>query len=150
MSDGNSRRSGAAPRGPVSWASAASARATSRAKTLTQSNDRHAGTIPAVDTVPRVPFSPTIPFNAAGTRPEPAVSVPRETSTWPSATATAEPLLLPPAMRSRLTAQRTAPYGLRVPTRPVANWSRFVLPMQSAPASTRARTAGASEAGRYA
>ncbi len=148
MSDGKLRRSGATPKGPVSWASAASARATSLAKTVTQSKDRHAGTTPAVDTMPTVPFTPTIPFSAAGTRPEPAVSVPSATSTWPRATATAEPLLLPPAMRRGSTAQRTAPYGLRVPTRPVANWSRLVLPTHSAPASTRARTAGASDAGR--
>ena len=44
--------------------------------TLTQSSDRQAGTTPLVPTSPRVGLSPTIPFSAAGTRPEPAVSVP--------------------------------------------------------------------------
>jgi hypothetical protein len=37
-----------------------------------------------------------MPLKAAGTRPEPAVSVPREKSTRPLATATAEPELEPP------------------------------------------------------
>ena len=45
--------------------------------------------------MPRVGLTPTTPFNAAGTRPEPAVSVPRARSTSPRATATAEPLLDP-------------------------------------------------------
>ena len=37
-------------------------------------------------------------LNAAGTRPEPAVSVPSAKETSPAATATAEPELEPPAM----------------------------------------------------
>ena len=86
---------------------------------------------------------PTIPPNAAGTRPDPAVSVPIPMSAMPSATATAEPELDPPDTRSGSVACRTAPYGLRTPTSPVANWSRFVLPSTTAPASTRAWTAGA-------
>jgi hypothetical protein len=36
-------------------------------------------------------FRPTIPFSAAGTRPDPAVSVPSASATMPRATATAEP-----------------------------------------------------------
>ena len=74
-----------------------------------------------------------MPLNAAGTRPEPAVSVPTPKSAIPSATATAEPELDPPATRSGTHALRTTPYGERVPTRPVANWSRFVLPSTIAP-----------------
>ena len=42
---------------------------------------------------------------------------------------------------------RHAPYGDRVPTSPVANWSRLVLPTTTAPASTSACTAGACSAG---
>ena len=38
---------------------------------------------------------------------------------------------------------RQAPQGERVPTRPVANWSRFVLPIRIAPASSRRCTTGA-------
>jgi hypothetical protein len=56
------------------------------------------GTTPLLLRTPRVGFSPTSPFNAAGTRPEPAVSVPRANGTWPRATATADPLDEPPEM----------------------------------------------------
>ena len=76
------------------------------------------------------------------------MSVPRANGTTPAATATALPELLPPLMCSLESTQWHAPYGERVPTRPVANWSMFVLPMGMAPATsscstTRAlRTAG--------
>ena len=56
----------------------------------------HAGTTPRVLRRPRVGFRPTMLFNAAGTRPEPAVSVPSEKLTCPNATARAEPALEPP------------------------------------------------------
>ena len=49
----------------------------------------------------------------------------------------------PPGTRVGSNTLRGAPYGLRVPTRPVANWSRLVLPINSAPASSSRRTAGA-------
>jgi hypothetical protein len=62
----------------------------------TQSSVRHAGTTPSVLRSPRVGFSPTRLLNAAGTRPEPAVSVPSAKVTNPLATATAEPELEPP------------------------------------------------------
>ena len=39
-------------------------------------------------------------LSIAGTRPDPAVSVPSATGTIPAATATAEPELDPPGMRS--------------------------------------------------
>jgi hypothetical protein len=39
-------------------------------------------------------------LSIAGTRPEPAVSVPSESGTNPAATATADPELDPPGMRS--------------------------------------------------
>ena len=97
------------------------ASATVWVKTLTQSSDRQAGTTPRVDHQPGVGLKPTMPLKAAGTRPEPAVSVPRAKAAKPSATATAEPLLLPPAMYSGFTALRVAPWGERVPTKPVAN-----------------------------
>ena len=57
---------------------------------------RQAGTTPRVETAPTLGFSPTMLFSAAGTRPEPAVSVPSATATIPRATATAEPELEPP------------------------------------------------------
>ena len=54
-------------------------------------------------------LTPTMPLRAAGTRPEPAVSVPSAMSTMPSATATAEPEDDPPEMRAGSQALRTAP-----------------------------------------
>ena len=96
---------------------------------------------------PRVGFSPTMALKAAGTRPEPAVSVPSAKSTRPAATATAEPELEPPEMRSASNTLEQAPYGERVPTRPVANWSRLVLPIAIAPAASRRATTGALDSG---
>ncbi len=61
--------------------STAPAARTVGARTETASKERQAGTTPVVLTIPRVGFSPTIPLQAAGTRPEPAVSVPRAKST---------------------------------------------------------------------
>src|SRR5882762_8401275 len=66
------------------------------ARMETQSSVRQAGTTPAVLSKPRVGFRPIKLLNAAGTRPDPAVSVPRENVTRPLATATAEPELEPP------------------------------------------------------
>src|SRR4051794_33393716 len=95
----------------------------------TQSNDAIAGNTPWVDTRPRVGFVPTMSHSAAGTRPEPAVSVPSARGTSPLATANAEPALEPPAMKRSSNGLRHTPYwGDRVPTSPVANWSRLVLP----------------------
>ncbi len=54
------------------------------------------GDDPVVLTNPRVGLHPTMLPNAAGTRPEPAVSVPRANGTRPAATATPEPELDPP------------------------------------------------------
>ena len=50
----------------------------------------------SAETSPRLGFSPTILLKAAGTRPEPAVSVPSAKLHNPAATATAEPELDPP------------------------------------------------------
>ena len=100
----------------------------------TQSSVRQAGTTPAVLTLPGVGLQPTILLNPAGTLPEPAVSVPSANATWPRATTTAEPELDPPEICFGLNALATAPNGERVPTKPVANWSRLVLPISIAPA----------------
>jgi hypothetical protein len=99
-------------------------------------------------TSPLVGLTPTMPLSAAGTRPEPAVSVPSARSARPRATATALPAEEPPEIRAGSQALRTAPYGLRVPTRPVANWSRLVLPSTTAPAPRSRATAVASRLGR--
>jgi hypothetical protein len=69
-----------------------------RANTDTQSRERQAGTTPRVLITPRVGLSPTMLLNPAGTRPDPAVSVPREKVTRPAATAVADPELEPPGI----------------------------------------------------
>ncbi len=91
---------GSVPSGPDMSDTACRARSTDRANTVTQSSDRQAGTTPVQGIRPRVGLTPTIPLRAAGTRPDPAVSVPRARSTRPSATATAEPELDPPETRA--------------------------------------------------
>ena len=79
------------------------------------------GTTPVVETRPTLGLSPTILLSMAGTRPEPAVSVPSAIGTKPAATATAEPELDPPGIRSARSGLRGIGKGVRVPTRPVAN-----------------------------
>ena len=79
------------------------------AKIDTQSSVRQAGTTPAVETSPRLGLSPTILLNMAGTRPDPAVSVPRLAGTIPAATATADPELDPPGMRRAFSGLRGTP-----------------------------------------
>ena len=92
-----------------------------RANTEIVSIERQAGTMPRADTLPMVGFSPTMLPNAAGTRPDPAVSVPSAIGTIPAATATADPDDDPPGTSAASNTLRGTPYGLRVPTRPVAN-----------------------------
>src|SRR5258708_3783078 len=80
----------------------AAAPAAVSAKMGRQSSERHAGPTPRVLSRRRVGFRPTRLLNAAGTRPEPGVSVPRLKLTRPAATATAEPELEPPGTYSGL------------------------------------------------
>src|SRR5882724_5632809 len=84
--------------GPAMMANAAHASSTVRANTEAQSSVRQAGTRPAVESAPRLGFRPTMLLRPAGTRPDPAVSVPSANGTRPAATATPEPLLEPPGM----------------------------------------------------
>src|SRR5258706_10361971 len=79
------------------------------AKMETQSRLRHAGTTPFVLIRPRVGLRPTMLLYAAGTRPDPAVSVPSENDTSPAATATAEPELEPPDTWRESKTHRGAP-----------------------------------------
>ena len=95
--------------GPAMTAKAAHASSTVSAKTEMQSSVRQAGTTPAVEIAPRLGFKPTMLFEPAGTRPEPAVSVPSANGTSPAATATAEPELEPPGMSSRIEGLRGIP-----------------------------------------
>ncbi|SHV67176.1 Uncharacterised protein [Mycobacteroides abscessus subsp. abscessus] len=91
-----------------------------------------------------------MPCSPAGTRPEPAVSVPIAISACPVATATADPELEPPLMYSGRRESDTAPYGERVPTSPVANWSRLVLPTTTAPVIGYVCVLGAGGGSRHA
>ena len=90
---------------------------------------------------------PTMPFSAAGTRPDPAVSVPSANGTMPRATTMAEPDDEPPGTRVGSHALRGTGCGVRVPTRPVANWSMLVLPTGIAPAAIKRSTQYACSAG---
>ena len=103
-----------------------------------------------METRPRVGLQPTIPFIAAGTRPDPAVSVPSAKETSPAATATADPELDPPETSRPPKTLSQAPNGERTPVSPVANWSRLVFPTRIPPASSRRRTDSALRAGQYA
>src|SRR5213076_3002351 len=89
------RENGSTASKPCATRHTRSAPAALPAKIDTQSSERHAGTTPVVLRSPRVGFKPTMSLKAAGTRPEPAVSVPRAKATSPLATATAEPELDP-------------------------------------------------------
>ena len=71
---------------------------------LMQSKLRQAGTKPVLLSRPRLGFNPTILLREAGTRPDPAVSVPREKLARPFATATEDPALEPPEIYSELRA----------------------------------------------
>ncbi len=97
---GRSRENGSDASGPVITPSAVTASSVVSANTETQSSVRHAGTMPAFEIMPRLGFSPTMLLSMAGTRPEPAVSVPSASGTSPAETATADPELDPPGMRS--------------------------------------------------
>ena len=94
------RENGSDLSGPAMASSAVTASSTVSENTETQSSVRQAGTTPAVGIRPRLGFNPTILLNIAGTRPLPAVSVPSESGTSPVETATADPELDPPGMRS--------------------------------------------------
>src|SRR6476646_10619959 len=94
------------------WAIEASTSAASRAvraNTDTQSSDRQAGTTPLVLTNPWVGLQPMMLPNAAGTRPDPAVSVPRANGTMPVATATPDPELDPPGTTAESNGLRGVP-----------------------------------------
>jgi len=78
---------------PAAMSSTRPASATLLVSSETQSRLRHAGRTPRVLSVG---FMPTIALNAAGTRPDPAVSVASANGTVPSATTTADPELDPP------------------------------------------------------
>src|SRR6266403_1976503 len=86
------------------------------------------GWTPSIGIKPYVVFNPTIPQQAAGTRLEPAVSVPIATSAIPNANATAFPDEDPPGIRFRFNGFTGVPKYSFMPDGEIANSVRFVLP----------------------
>ena len=66
-------------------------------------------TTAVLDTSPGVGFTPTTLLKAAGTRPEPAASLPSAKDTRPAPTATPEPALDPPGTNAASKALRATP-----------------------------------------
>ena len=107
----------------------------------TWSSEEANATTPQRGTRPYVGFMPTAPVSAAGWRIEPPVSVPSENRTSPAATATADPPDEPPGTRSARHGFFTGPNAEFSFELPIANSSRFVLPIMTAPcASSRSTT----------
>src|SRR5450432_3306051 len=109
MAPASDRENGSAASKPRAQSATRAASSQVAAKTETQSSERQAGTTPAVLSTPRLGLRPTMLLKAAGTRPEPAVSVPRVKLTWPRATARAEPELEPPVTKPGLNGLRGTP-----------------------------------------
>ena len=108
------------------------------------------GNTPLRGTRRKVVFKPKIPQQAAGTRTEPAVSVPSATSAIPAATATAEPLEEPPGINLRLPTKRFlgVPKYSFIPEPPNPNSVRLVLPtIQISPLRAPSRHSASARAG---
>src|SRR4051812_42511404 len=86
------------------------------------------GYMPLIETRPNVVFRPTMPQQAAGTRIDPAVSVPKATSASPLARATALPDDDPPGIRILLSGFLGVPKYSFMPEGATANSVMFVLP----------------------
>src|SRR5205809_7734867 len=84
---------------------------------------------------------------AAGCRIEPPVSEPSASGVMPAATATADPPLDPPGVRSSAHGLRVGPNAEFSVDDPIANSSQLVLPMMIAPARSRRATTVASYGG---
>ncbi len=85
-----------------------------------------------------------MPQRAAGWRMDPPVSDPSARGVMPAATATAEPPLEPPGMRSVAHGLRDGPNAQCSVDEPMANSSQTVLPTITAPACSSFRTTVAS------
>src|SRR5437016_10411350 len=86
------------------------------------------GYTPSIGIKPYVVFKPTTPQQAAGTRIEPAVSVPNAMSAIPDATAMAFPDEDPPGIRFRFNGFSGVPKYSFMPDGEIANSVMFVLP----------------------
>src|SRR5271167_3544449 len=94
-----------------------------------------------------VPLKPTTPQHAAGNRQEPMASVSSVAQHMPLATAAADPLDEPPAIKSGFQGFLTGPKQLSSPVVPIPSVCMFVFPMMTAPASLNLVTGAASLAG---
>ena len=94
-------------------------------------------------------LKPTVPHSAEGTRIEPPVSLPSARLTWCVASATADPPLEPPEMRSGAHGLRLVPMPSLTDEMPQANSWVCVLPTRIAPAARARRSASASAAGTW-
>src|ERR1700739_4433226 len=90
-----------------------------------------------------------MPHSAAGWRMDPPVSEPRASGTRRAPTATAEPPLEPPGMRSGAQGFLVGPNAEFSVDEPMANSSQLVLPTTTAPARSSRSTAVASYGGTY-
>ena len=137
-SDATSRGSGPA----IAFRSSA-ASSTLRASGPTESSVVARGNTPARLMRPYVGLNPVRPHNAAGMRIDPPVSEPIAAGARAAATATAEPLLDPPATRCVVVSHgfHGAPIGSLQPQPPKANSTRCVLPSAIMPAAINCWTA---------
>src|SRR5688500_18114942 len=90
---------------------------------------------------------PTTPHRAAGWRIEPPVSEPRASGAKPAATAAALPPDEPPGTLVGSCGLRVGPNAEFSVELPIANWSRFDLPIATAPAAARRSATVASYGG---
>ena len=125
--------------GPPMTAVRSAASSTLRASGPSESSVVASGTTPARLITPYVGLSPVSPHSPEGMRIEPPVSEPTAAGARPAATATAEPLLEPPATRCVFVSQgfHGAPIGALRPQAPYANSTRCVLPSGIMPAASR-------------
>src|SRR3989344_5992038 len=90
--------------------------------------------MPCRDRAPYVGLSPTKPQNAAGSRTEPQVSVPKATRAISPATAAAEPPEEPPGTKDGSSGVLVAPKALVWVVERMADSFMLVRPMTIAPA----------------
>src|SRR5512145_2642107 len=92
---------------------------------------------PYRETRPYVGLRPVMPQNAAGSRIDPPVSVPREARHERAATAAADPPDEPPGTRVPSHGLRVAPRAEFSVDEPIANSSQLSLPTMTAPAARK-------------
>src|SRR6186997_834040 len=136
--DVQSRASGRAITFIISAASATLIACGPRCETVPNGDGGNAGTRP------KLGLSPKLPQNAAGMRTEPAPSLPTLSGARPDATAAAVPPEEPPEVRSGFHGLRVIPVSGELVSPLHPNSGVVVLPTNTAPASRKRATTGAS------